>query len=58
MNFIGFILFLAFVVFVIYKTLPDDIPVKKVAVVIVGAAMWFWEKIQPRLADLLAGFGQ
>ena len=44
-DFIGFIVVAAVIVFAVYKTFPSDSPLKKTAVVIVGAAAAAWDKI-------------
>ena len=42
---ISFVVVAAVVVFAVYKTFPEDHPLKKAAVVIVGAAAPLWDRI-------------
>ncbi len=44
-DFIGFIVVAAVILFAVYKTFPGDSPLKKAAVVIVGALAALWDKI-------------
>jgi hypothetical protein len=46
---LGFLFVAAVIVFAVYKTFPSDSPLKKGAVVIVGALAPFWDKIMTAL---------
>lgn len=52
-DFIGLVIVVAVIVFAVYRTFPDDHPLKKAAVVIVGGLAPFWDRIVEAVRGIL-----